>query len=191
MYNRDDRGRFASRSAASGAEWLNATADDRTRLNECAAKEPTQPHQLADAAIVTFVGPSQVLLSSQLDCHIVDPDLYVSECLRTESPEYPNRRTSRIVHAILGLMDEVGELAKALKSHFHYGTDLDLDNLGEEAGDLAWYLALLSDAIGIPLSRIMAANLAKLRARYPDKFTTDNAVSRNLEAEKAAMKETH
>lgn len=192
MYNRDNRGRFASRDCADGPTYLDATAGDRENLNRAleAKNRLQEQDQIPDALIASITG-CFVAPPPSRDVGAIDPDSYVADCLRTESPEYPGRRTDRVIHAVLGLADEVGEMAKALKSHLYYGTEFDLDNLAEEIGDALWYVALLSDAIGMPLSQIMRANIAKLRARYPDRFTAEKALSRNLAAEKLAMKETH
>jgi hypothetical protein len=37
------------------------------------------------------------------------------------------------------------------------------------------------------IEEAMAKNIAKLQARYPDKFTQEAALNRDLDAEKAAM----
>ena len=38
-------------------------------------------------------------------------------------------------HALLGLVDEVGELASAFKKHVGYVKELDVTNVKEEIGD--------------------------------------------------------
>jgi len=119
---------------------------------------------------------------------------YVRGAISTESdvpiPGWPPRLV-RTLHAALGLADEAGEIAKAVKSCIFYGSKFDSENLKEEAGDLLWYLAILSDAIGVPLDEIMDANLRKLRARYPDGFTQDDALNRDAVRERAALTENH
>lgn len=45
-------------------------------------------------------------------------------------------------HAKLGIITEVGEIADAYKKHLIYGKPLDVTNIMEEIGDLAWYVAL-------------------------------------------------
>lgn len=78
--------------------------------------------------------------------------------------------TGESIEALLGFVDEVGEL-----------------NEIEETGDILWFLALYTSARGVTVTKAMEANIAKLRARYPDQFDSDLSVSRDLEAEAEAM----
>jgi len=120
-------------------------------------------------------------------------DKYKTKALVTEStPEFvigdnAKRKLSRIMHAAMGVVTESGELMDALKKHLMYGRALDYTNLVEEAGDIMWYIALLSDALGVPLSEIMNRNLDKLAKRYPTKFSCERALNRDLAAERAAL----
>jgi NTP pyrophosphatase (non-canonical NTP hydrolase) len=83
-----------------------------------------------------------------------------------------------LLHATLGLMDEVGEVAKTMKSHIAYGRELDINNLVEEVGDVMWFVALLCHTLGVPMSYVAVDNIAKLRRRYPEKFTEFDALAR-------------
>lgn len=93
----------------------------------------------------------------------------------------------RLRHAADGLTTETGELVDSLKKWCFYGKNLDHDNLIEELGDILWYVALACNALNATMERVMEKNIAKLRARYPDKFTSENAINRDLEAEKKAL----
>lgn len=66
--------------------------------------------------------------------------------LRTAKP-LPGRQ--QVLHAAIGLLTEVGELADAYKRHFIYGKPLDAINTAEETADVCWYLNLLADCVGI------------------------------------------
>lgn len=78
---------------------------------------------------------------------------------------------ARLNHAVLGLTGEVGELAGAAEKWLYYGKDLDLLNLAEEVGDCLWYLALLCNAARLDFSKVMEANVEKLKQRFPDKYS--------------------
>lgn len=93
------------------------------------------------------------------------------------------RERASEMHAIIGLCTEAGELQDAYKKHIFYGRPLDTINIREEIGDIAWYLAFLCNEHGWSLSQIMADNIAKLKARYPDKFTESDAIERKDKAE--------
>jgi NTP pyrophosphatase (non-canonical NTP hydrolase) len=166
------------------------------------------------------------------------------------------------MHAFLGMMSEVGELADILKRKIAYGKPIDAVHFLEEAGDALWYVPLLlkscdgdevlfsaiveeclkhapdvvnaanderreveesdfvlvtgavvslSDILsqkenivdglgmfilslsamlvsqGLTLEDAMEKNIAKLQARYPDKFTVEAALHRDLERERSAL----
>jgi hypothetical protein len=59
--------------------------------------------------------------------------------------------------------------------------------LADEVGDILFYLTALCNANGITLEDAMRANVAKLRARYPDGFSADKAVNKDEAAEELAM----
>ena len=68
-------------------------------------------------------------------------------------------------------------------------TYLDAVNLKEEFGDTLWYLALGLRFLGIGFEETFAANIAKLQARFPDKFTEDAAMNRDPAAERAILEQ--
>lgn len=119
---------------------------------------------------------------------------YTNAALRTEAPISPELLLrmvgcARLNHAAIGLCTEVGELQDALKKHIFYGKDLDRVNLAEEAGDLFYYLAVLCDELNVDISSVMATNIAKLTARYPEKFTEHHAEHRDLETERKILEQ--
>ena len=85
------------------------------------------------------------------------------------------------LHALLGLIGESVELLENL-----LGED-DFTNTVEEVGDLFWFMALLTETNKLDIEVVWKALLAKLAARYPDKFDSDKAVNRDLEAETKAL----
>lgn len=88
-----------------------------------------------------------------------------------------------IIHALLGMVSECGEIAEAINTT----EDLDMVNLREEAGDILWYMAMLLRALGTDFETEMERNINKLRVRFPDKFTTEKAADRDLDAERQAL----
>lgn len=88
-----------------------------------------------------------------------------------------------VLHALLGIGTEAGELQDMLKKHLMYGKAFDRTNLVEECGDLLWYIALALKTVNVTMSDCMERNIKKLQVRYPQKFTTENALNRNLEQE--------
>ena len=95
-----------------------------------------------------------------------------------------DRRTQRLIHGILGIATEAGELVEALHKHLFQGEALDEVNLFEELGDVEWYEAILCDEFGFDEDHIKERNIAKLRKRFPDKFSEELAVNRDVEGER-------
>lgn len=96
-------------------------------------------------------------------------------------------KTIRLLHGAMGLTTETGELMDALKKHLMYGKDIDFINIQEECGDLFWYVALIADAVGFTFEDTFEKNIAKLKARYPNKFTEHDALNRNLDRERKVL----
>lgn len=119
---------------------------------------------------------------------------YISDAIRTESTDFEamNTRlsddgTKRLLHAGFGLSTEAGEFLDALKKHIFYGKELDRVNLKEEMGDLFWYLAIACDELDVEFESLMETNIAKLKARYGEKFTEQRAENRDLSAERTIL----
>lgn len=95
-----------------------------------------------------------------------------------------------VFHGILGILTEAGELSevvtKVMSGEQHEVDDL---NLFEELGDLLWYMALILKAKGWTFEQIAEGNIAKLQARYGDKFSEGDAVARDIANEMTQLKE--
>lgn len=94
-----------------------------------------------------------------------------------------------LIHGIIGKATEDGELVEALMLALMHKGGLDLVNVGEEVGDGFWYDAVILKAIGSNFETEMVRNIAKLRARFPNRFTEYDANNRNLEAERAILED--
>jgi NTP pyrophosphatase (non-canonical NTP hydrolase) len=92
-----------------------------------------------------------------------------------------------VLHAILGVFTEAGEMVEALGVTAIDGEPLDEVNLDEEFGDVLWYIAVYCNARGISMESLMTKNITKLRARFPDRFTTAKANERDLFTERAIL----
>jgi NTP pyrophosphatase (non-canonical NTP hydrolase) len=80
--------------------------------------------------------------------------------------------------AALGLTGEAGEAADLVKKIAFHGHPLDREKLAGEVGDVLWYIAELATALGLPLSQIASSNVAKLKLRYPDGFSSVASIER-------------
>lgn len=98
----------------------------------------------------------------------------------------PSELDTRIFHGVIGLFTESTELMEAMQKAKATGM-WDIVNLKEEIGDQQWYQAILIDAIGGDLEAIQQRVIAKLQARYPDKYTDEAAINRDLVTERAIL----
>ena len=83
-----------------------------------------------------------------------------------------------LINGVMGLCGESGEVIDIVKKHLAQGHELDRDKLIKELGDVAWYLAETATALDVDLEEVLAGNIAKLKARYPEGFSTERSVCR-------------
>ena len=102
---------------------------------------------------------------------------YQTAALRTAQTDKLTAR-ELLLNSALGLCGESGEVADLLKKYHFQGHNLDLDHVAKELGDISWYLAVGAYAIGYDLETILQMNVDKLKARYPDGFSTDRSLHR-------------
>lgn len=122
---------------------------------------------------------------------------FVNDALRTESSEFKplvdvsgkTYKAERLLHAALGMQTESAEFSDALKKSLFYGKPLDVVNLKEELGDMFWYIAIAIDELDSDINSEMTRVINKLKLRYPDKFTSDKALNRDLDAERKLLEE--
>ena len=80
-------------------------------------------------------------------------------------------------HALKGLVAEVGEIMSLYQKQLQ-GHTFDEGSLKLEIGDVLWMLSELCDCYGWTMEEVAAANIAKLRVRYPERFTTEQSKAR-------------
>jgi NTP pyrophosphatase (non-canonical NTP hydrolase) len=90
----------------------------------------------------------------------------------------PDDRFGPVLHAVLGIAGEAGELVDAIKKHWAYGKPLDLANVFEELGDIEFYLMALRIELGVTREQILVENMAKLSRRYPKAYSDELAIAR-------------
>ena len=81
----------------------------------------------------------------------------------------------------LGVAGEAGEVADTIKKELGHGhgRDLTRPKVAKELGDVLWYIACLANEYGYSLSEIATMNIDKLKARYPDGFSTERSINRD------------
>lgn len=101
---------------------------------------------------------------------------YMRLAQRTASSQ---AKEEKLLNAALGLAGEGGEFADHIKKNRFQGHDLDGEHLIKELGDIMWYIAEAATALDTTLDEIMARNIRKLEARYPEgHFEADRSRNR-------------
>lgn len=92
-------------------------------------------------------------------------DEYQQLALRTARKD----KKDEIFHLVLGMVGESGEIAEKLKKlvrdHNSDLAKLDRNDIKKEIGDVLWYLAVLSDFLGLSFDEIAQTNIDKLADR--------------------------
>jgi len=83
-----------------------------------------------------------------------------------------------LINGVMGLCGESGEAIDIVKKWLAQGHALDQEKLAKELGDICWYLAETATALDLSLEDIMAANIDKLKKRYPEGFDADRSIHR-------------
>jgi NTP pyrophosphatase (non-canonical NTP hydrolase) len=77
----------------------------------------------------------------------------------------------RLLTAGVGINAEGGEFLEIIKKMVFQGkpwTDDNREHLIIELGDLLWYVAQATQALGVSFDEVIATNVKKLEKRYPD-----------------------
>lgn len=102
---------------------------------------------------------------------------YQKLAMTTLNPELSQKDV--LINGVMGLCGESGEAIDIVKKWLAQGHDLDKEKLAKELGDICWYLAETATALDLSLEDIMAANIEKLRKRYPEGFDSSRSIHRD------------
>jgi NTP pyrophosphatase (non-canonical NTP hydrolase) len=101
---------------------------------------------------------------------------YEQLAARTLNPSLS--RDQRLMDAAAGLAEEAGEVLGLIRKHLYMGHELDTSRVSIELGDSLWCLTTIAGALGVSLEDVAAANIAKLRKRYPNGYSNERSVER-------------
>ena len=85
-----------------------------------------------------------------------------------------------LINGVMGLCGESGEAIDIVKKWLAQGHELDKEKLAKELGDICWYLAETATALELSLEDIMTANIQKLKKRYPEGFSAEKSINREV-----------
>lgn len=101
---------------------------------------------------------------------------YQELALRTHNEDAG--QVQSLTNYALGLNGEAGEVADHIKKGIFHGHEMNRHELAKELGDVLWYVANLSNLIGMSLDQIATMNVTKLMKRYPNGFEKEKSVNR-------------
>lgn len=78
----------------------------------------------------------------------------------------------------IGLAGEAGEINELVKKGVFHQHGLDREKMAKELGDCMWYIAALCTKLDLDLGEIMAANIEKLKQRYPEGYSSEASKAR-------------
>lgn len=120
---------------------------------------------------------------------IADTHWYISNMCRMRGYDYDALRVFSTVPTGLnsnGLINmlyrEISLLQDVVKKNIAYGKSHNDEVY--HLGRICWALSDLAKRKGIDIHQALFKNIEKLKARYPEKFTTENALNRDLEKER-------
>jgi len=74
-----------------------------------------------------------------------------------------------------------------LKKKIYYNKNISTDDFSNQTINLFDTVCLFCDINSINIEEILDTNIAKLKARYGDKFSSDKAINRNLNLERTIL----
>ena len=101
---------------------------------------------------------------------------YQKLAMTTLNPELDKKDV--LINGVMGLCGESGEAIDIVKKWLAQGHELDKEKLAKELGDIAWYLAETATALDLQLEDVFAANIEKLKKRYPEGFDSERSIHR-------------
>lgn len=173
--------------------------DSPSYLAAAARTAASQAHwqQLAPATLAATVAETLQALA-HLDA--AKKTLFYGKALRVDLPNNSSEALPTLtdpafldyLHGALGIASEVAEILSLILAIWQNHGEVSAEQrlaLAEECGDVEWYLAMLYRRLGVLPEQIRSANIAKLAARFPERFDSAAAQWRNLAEERAALAE--
>ena len=96
----------------------------------------------------------------------------------TDIKESLSADDAHVLHMLILLSGEVGELQDCIKKNIIYRKDLDEENLIEELGDIEFALEGIRAAYSVTREECLQANIDKRTKRYGERYSDQSAQER-------------
>lgn len=144
-------------------------------FDELGVLETMNTNDLLDALCNNCFG------ASMGDCDLCEEERltgneYQRLAMRTCNIPY-DKKDDMLRHAVFGLASEAGEVAGIMQK-IYQGHPFDKEHVKKELGDCLWMIAEACQALGFSMNSVMKLNIDKLKARYPEGFSTEKSLHR-------------
>ncbi len=102
---------------------------------------------------------------------------YQKICDKTAKKDYASPNEEILTWGC-GITGEAGDVASCIKKTHAHGND-QRSGTRENIGDTFWYIAMICNFYGWNMDEILEENIAKLKARFPNGFTEEDAGRKN------------
>lgn len=102
-------------------------------------------------------------------------DDYQQQAKRTINVQLTREQALR--HSLFEMCGELGEI-HSIYQKVYQGHRIKVDDLKQEVGDLLWGIAEFCTVNGFTMDEIARMNVDKLKARYPDGFSSEKSLNR-------------
>jgi len=103
----------------------------------------------------------------------MDLNEYQEFCKRTAKKDFKTPE-EEIMCWGLGICGEAGDVASCIKKTFAHKNNQQ-EGVKENLGDALWYSAMICNFLGWNMEDILKQNIEKLKKRFPEGFTYENA----------------
>lgn len=98
----------------------------------------------------------------------------------TDVPKSPLITLTNLISVLLKMLD-------SLKKKIYYNKEIDMSSFKDMSYQSHYLLVLFCNYYKTDIGLILDKNIAKLKARYGDKFSTERAINRDLENERKIL----
>lgn len=92
-----------------------------------------------------------------------------------------------LLHAILGIISEGGELLEMFINRTSSGLPIDRVNAIEELGDITWFTQVAIRSVTSTLEETQQVNILKLAERFPDGYSDLSGLVRDQDKEREVL----
>ena len=94
-----------------------------------------------------------------------------------------------IYHSVIGCCIESGNMLDVIKKSLFYSRELYISDIKYKLISIMWNIRIILEINQWTLEEVMELNIAKLKKRYPEQFTSKHAIDRDLKAERKTLEE--